>query len=24
LYAEVSWQKRSSSPKIIFHSPKNF
>jgi len=24
LYAEVSWQKRSSLPKIIFHSPKNF
>ena len=24
LYAEVSWQKRSSSPKIIFRSPKNF
>ena len=24
LYAEVSWQKRSSLPKIIFRSPKNF
>ena len=24
LYAEVSWQKRPSSPKIIFRSPKNF